>query len=131
VGESITSVFDKITKALGNFEYFYDLQGRFVFQKKKTYVNTAWSPLNQETNDVELVTDNTKLAYYFTDSDMLISASNAPAISNLKNDFAVWGTRKTSSGAELPIHMRYAIHRKPMKMKKKCMIDSLKVPLMK
>jgi hypothetical protein len=31
VGESITSILDKIKNMLGSFEYFYDLDGRFVF----------------------------------------------------------------------------------------------------
>jgi hypothetical protein len=34
VGEAITSILDKIKNMLGEFEYFYDLDGRFVFQKK-------------------------------------------------------------------------------------------------
>jgi hypothetical protein len=32
---------------------------------------------------------------------------------NVRNDFSVWGTLKTSYGSELPIHMRYAIDKKP------------------
>jgi hypothetical protein len=31
VGETVTSVLDKIKNMLGEFEYFYDLDGRFVF----------------------------------------------------------------------------------------------------
>ena len=34
---------DKIVKMLGDFEYFYDLDGRFVFQRKRIYLNTSWS----------------------------------------------------------------------------------------
>jgi hypothetical protein len=33
IGDSVTSVFDKIKNMLGQFEYFYDLDGRFVFQR--------------------------------------------------------------------------------------------------
>jgi hypothetical protein len=44
-GSSVTSVLDNITKMLGNFEYFYDLDGRFIFQEKKNYINTSWTPL--------------------------------------------------------------------------------------
>jgi hypothetical protein len=32
---------------------------------------------------------------------------------NLRNDFSVWGERTSVSGQALPIHMRYAIDRKP------------------
>jgi hypothetical protein len=31
VGETLTSVLDKIKNMLGNYEYFYDVDGRFVF----------------------------------------------------------------------------------------------------
>jgi len=31
VGESLTSVLDKLKAMLGEFEYFYDLDGRFIF----------------------------------------------------------------------------------------------------
>jgi hypothetical protein len=34
VGETLTSILDKIKNMLGEFEYFYDLEGRFVFQAK-------------------------------------------------------------------------------------------------
>jgi hypothetical protein len=34
VGESITSVLDKIKTMLTEFEYFYNVNGQFVFQKK-------------------------------------------------------------------------------------------------
>jgi hypothetical protein len=30
-GDSITSVLDKVVKMLGNYEYFYDVYGNFVF----------------------------------------------------------------------------------------------------
>jgi hypothetical protein len=31
IGESITSILDKIKKMLGEYEYFYDVEGHFVF----------------------------------------------------------------------------------------------------
>jgi hypothetical protein len=33
---------------------------------------------------------------------------------NVRNDFTVWGKRKTSDGREIPIHARYAIDKKPI-----------------
>jgi hypothetical protein len=35
---------------LGDFEYFYDIDGHFIFQRKKTYVNTHWNTI-VKTND--------------------------------------------------------------------------------
>ena len=43
VGETVTSMLDKIIKMLGDFEYFYDIDGRFIFQRKKTYFYTSWN----------------------------------------------------------------------------------------
>ena len=34
IGESITSILDKIKNKFVNFEYFYDIDGKFIFQKK-------------------------------------------------------------------------------------------------
>jgi hypothetical protein len=31
IGESLTSILDKIKNMLGAFEYFYDLDGKFIF----------------------------------------------------------------------------------------------------
>ena len=31
IGENITSILDKIVAMLGNFEYFYNLEGKFIF----------------------------------------------------------------------------------------------------
>ena len=44
-GDTVTSALDKIIDMLSDYEYFYDLDGRFIFQKKLTYVNTSWNSL--------------------------------------------------------------------------------------
>ena len=115
IGESITSILDKITKMFGNFEYFYDLDGRFIFQAKKTYVNTSWSPVIEV--DEDMYVENAAYAdqntYYFTGNNLISALSNAPNWNNVRNDYAIWGTRKSVTGAELPVHFRYAIHKKP------------------
>jgi hypothetical protein len=38
-GETVVALLDKIVKALGNYEFFYDLDGNFIFQEKKNYLN--------------------------------------------------------------------------------------------
>ena len=115
IGESITSILDKIVKMLGNFEYFYDLDGRFIFQKKKTYINTSWSPIIK--TDEDMYVENAAYAdqnvYYFNGNNLVSALSNNPNWNNVKNDYSIWGTRKGISGAELPVHFRYAIHKKP------------------
>lgn len=116
-GESITSVLDKLVKMLGNFEYFYDVDGRFIFQKKKTYVDVSYNNiLNEHSINEEVWADNSeyssKYSYTF-DKDVLVSSfQNNPNLSNLKNDYSLWGNRK-SGDIDVPIHMRYAIDHKP------------------
>lgn len=162
VGEAITSILDKIKNMLGNFEYFYDIDGRFIFQKKKNHIQTPWTgiindgqvdryeeiELNEDTyrkfiyyvninnefriagNDfdptliyyqkvdgayVESPLDSSEIAFFFGDSNLVTSFSNTPALSNLKNDFSIWGSKQSStSPASIPFHLRYAIDKKPI-----------------
>lgn len=110
VGETITSLLDKIKNMLGDFEYFYNLDGKFVFQKKHIYNTIPW--LDSESGE-ELPVGATLPQWSFLNSQLVSSFSNTPNLSNLRNDYAVWGIRKTTAGSELDIHMRYAIDKKP------------------
>ena len=117
VGSSVTQMLDKIVSMLGEFEYFYNIDGQFVFQKKKTYVQTSWNNImNNTTSDVyvENAANTSSVTYYFENANIVTSFSNAPDLSNLKNDFSVWGQRTSVSGAEIPVHLRYAIDKKPL-----------------
>lgn len=113
-GESVTSILDKIVQMLGDFEYFYNLDGQFIFQKKKTYVNTVWTP-EQKSGQEDSYIDPyaTPFAYSFGDFSQVTSFTNSPAIGEVKNDFSVWGERQSLSGGSIPVHMRYAIDIKP------------------
>jgi hypothetical protein len=118
-GEAITSVLDKVKNMLGDFEYFYDLDGRFVFQKKRNYVNTSWNPIKTDTESGEIsIKPNvygSSTSYSFGNNELITAFNNTPNLANLKNDFAVWGSRKGATGKDLPIHLRYAIDEKPTK----------------
>lgn len=115
VGETLTSVLDKIKNMLGDYEYFYDIDGRFVFQKKRNYIK-APSDFFEQSNDNKYqdVAINTNVPIFsFIGNDLVTAVSNTPNLLNLKNDYAVWGKKKMTSGAEIPIHVRYAIDVKP------------------
>lgn len=112
-GETITSILDKIVKVFSDYEYFYDVEGRFVFQKKRTYVNSAWSPVEKETLRVDFNTMSSNVAYRFNNGKLLKSFNSTPNILNLKNDYVVWGERTNSVGNKVDIHLRYAIDVKP------------------
>ena len=113
VGESLTSVLDKIKNMLGDFEYFYDIDGRFIFRKRPTYISAPWD--SSETDELIIPEEsaaNSKI-FNFTNGHLITSFSNTPNLLNLKNDFSVWGKSKMTSGAEVPIHMRYVLDKKP------------------
>lgn len=110
-GETVTSLLDKLKNMLGDFEYFYDLQGRFIFQKKNTYIQELFSPINGEL--VTPIMYTSQYSYKFEDEELFTTISNSPNINNLKNDFSIWGNRKSTTGDDLPIHARYAINKKP------------------
>lgn len=116
IGESLTSVLDKIKNMLGNFEYFYNLDGKFVFQKKRTYVSTPWGATEQNQEDLVNTAINDSFPKINLMNAQLVTAfANNPNLLNVKNDFSVWGTYKSISGADMPIHMRYALDIKPTK----------------
>lgn len=121
VGESITSVLDKIVSVLGNFEYFYDVDGNFHFQEIKNYLNTTYTteelkksddPFNAvEYRNVDL--SNGKSVYTFNNSNLISSFANSPKYTNVKNDFLVWGVRTSQQGVQIPIRYHVAIDKKP------------------
>lgn len=115
VGEALTSVLDKIKNMFSDFEYFYDVDGRFIFQKKKTYVNSTFSVLKTSNNRVyaEDALYTSATTYSFEDGTLLSAFTDAPQILNIRNDFSIWGKRKSVNGTEIPVHLRYAIDFKP------------------
>ena len=116
IGESLTSILDKIKIMLGPFEYFYDIDGHFVFQAKKIYANESWNPLVDADHNVfsRDSVEESPYSFSFEDVQLIQQFQNTPAISQVKNDYSIWGVRKGISGAEIPIHARYAIHEKPI-----------------
>ena len=121
VGESITSMLDKIVKMLGDFEYFYDIDGKFIFQRKRIYFNTPWSNavVTTESNGYnsteeyyDSVIYSSAETYVFEGGKLITSYSNKPNLLSIKNDYSVWGAMKGTS-KELPIHLRCAIDIKP------------------
>ena len=115
-GDSVCSILDKIKDTLGNYEYFYDLNGNFVFQEIKNYLNTtqAKTVINQIGTDNYIVEmGEGKSVYDFEDNMIVSSISSAPQYNMIKNDFLVWGKRKNANGQEVPIRYHLAIDTKP------------------
>lgn len=118
-GETVAAMLDKIKNTLGNYEWFYDVNGKFHFQEKKNYLNNSYKPQNY--NDLKnslqyLPTMNmSKNVYTFDDTNrhLITSISNNPQYQNIKNDFIVWGTKKTAAGVSKPIRYHLVLQSKP------------------
>lgn len=115
IGETLTTMLDKIKTMLGSYEYFYDVDGHFIFQEKPTYSRISWNSIVNTDNN-SFARDNSEVSKYsfrFDDAKLIQKFTNTPAINNIKNDYSVWGTRKSATGTDLLIHARYAIMKKP------------------
>ncbi len=121
VGESVVSMLDKIKNMLGDYEYFYNLEGQFVFQRKKISLQHPWNVLKKDSDTGEQYVDTDLYAnqyeFEFDNNSIVTSFSNTPNISNVKNDFVVWGTKKGNNNNQTPVHCRYAIMDKPTRYK--------------
>lgn len=132
IGDNVCTILDKIKNSLGNFEYFYDIKGNFIFQEIKNYLNNSYDATEEKTNRVEdtdtadvteqglCIMDNlnyavdfysnTKSVYTFDEGSGLITAySNSPVYTNIKNDYHIWGKAQDSYA----IHYHLAIKSKP------------------
>lgn len=116
-GAVVTSVLDKIKSYLGNFEYYYDTQGKFIFQEIKNYLNTT-----QATDIAEKMVEknyfvdlrHSKSVYEF-DNKTASNFTNNPQYPLIKNDYIVWGARTSvETNNKLPIRYHLAIDTKPI-----------------
>jgi hypothetical protein len=132
-GSVVTAVLDEIVKTLGNYEYFYDIDGNFHFQQIRNYDKTGRTPLidvgtkGQEGEGVlELQEKGEKiLPLYFPKfyddqyiselmgTSLLISLNQSPNYSNIKNDFTVWGSRKKDDNDQWMCRYHLAIDKRP------------------
>lgn len=115
-GNSVCDILDKIKDLLGNYEYFYDLDGNFIFQEIKNYLNNSKAKYEIdkiENNDYLIDMSNGKSVYSFEDGKLFTSYSNTPQFNMIKNDFIVWGMRENANGNTLPIRFHLAIDTKP------------------
>lgn len=133
IGDNVCTILDKIVSVLGNYEYFFDIDGNFIFQEIKNYLNNSYDPTDEyrldnnrkveiKSNNLSIldntnykldVKSNTKIVYDFVEGSSLISSYSAsPSYENIKNDFHVWGSSEDGK----VIHYHVAIKKKPTQM---------------
>lgn len=112
-GSTVEALLKKICEVLGNFEFFYDIEGHFIFQEIKNYLNTTTDLKQLEAKDYLRFYNAPIYSSSFDSKETVSNISRSPKYENLKNDFIVWGTRTLPSGATRDIHYRLAIDKKP------------------
>lgn len=114
-GNAVTNMLDKLVSMLGGFEYFYDVYGRFIFQRKKIYIQSSFNNLKEDGYHVyaDSASDYSSTIYSLEGNQLISSFSNSPDLLNLKNDYSIWGTRRGIKKKDIPVHIRYAIDKKP------------------
>lgn len=115
-GSTVCDILDSIKDTLGNYEYFYDVEGNFIFQEIKNYLNNSQAKveLNSMSNDNYLIDmSKGKSVYTFDDGCSVTSYSNNPQYGMIKNDFIVWGMKENENGNTMPIRYHLAIDSKP------------------
>lgn len=113
-GSNIVSLLQSIIGVIGNYEFFYDVYGKFHFQEIKNYLNTSYVPLINIDNSNYTVnfSESNKSVYSFDESELVISYSNTPDYTNIKNDFCIWGKKGGKDGIAIFYHL--AIDEKPV-----------------
>lgn len=93
-----------------NYEYFYDVDGRFIWREKRNYVNKAFSNINT-LNGKNYITYFTGSQYLYTfgDQENIISINSAPQYSNIKNDFIISGAATSNNMYHLAIDSKPSI----------------------
>lgn len=119
-GSTVTQVLDEIVKTLGNYQYYYDVNGVFHFQYKTNFLATGNTPLNFDAT----VEDNLSKLYCpryspslllneFVDAELVSNISFSPNYSNIKNDFVYWGSRQDDKKTQIMVRYHLAIDKKP------------------
>ena len=113
-GSSVVNLLSKICEVLGNYEFFYNIEGKFIFQEKKNYLNKSYTPIVNVNEELYIKNfSDTKYAYALYDSSTVISYTENPKFDNIKNDFIVWGQKTLSSGQSYQIRYHLAVDSKP------------------
>ena len=139
IGDNVGTILERVKNTLGNYEYFYDVDGNFIFQEIKNYLNNSYDPTdiyrldnarkvdiaeygNIAQNGLCIIDDtnyqvdfysNTRSVYTFEEGNgLILSYNNSPSYTNLKNDFHIWGENEDGYA----IHYHVAIKEKPVVM---------------
>lgn len=93
--DNVTTILDRVkSDLLGEYEYFFDIDGNFIFQFKKNLESSLSSiELFQNDGGRKYLSNFESIPYIydFSDKEIISSYSNTPNWKGIKNDFYVYG----------------------------------------
>lgn len=92
--DTVNTILEQVkADLLGEFEYFFDIDGNFIFQFKKNLESDFNVPIFQNDDGDKYLSnfDSIPYIYNFSDKDIISSFSNSPQWRGIKNDFYVYG----------------------------------------
>lgn len=125
-GDTVTSILDKLISVMGNYQYFYDIQGNFIFQQQRNFLNMSYTAYwlkesqNSQYNyqDIPAEQYNSNLyalgesTYDLSQNQLVINYNPSLNYNNIKNDFVVFGSKKVDNYERI-YRYHLAIDKKP------------------
>lgn len=119
-GSTVQAVLNDIVKVLGNYEYFYDVEGVFHFRQKNNFLATGNTPLNLSASEDAALQATycpryspTLLVNEFLDTSLVTNINFNPNYANIKNDFVYWGSRQDDKKNDILVRYHLAIDKRP------------------
>ena len=119
-GSAVTNLLDEVVGALGNFEYFYDSDGNFIFRRISNYEMTGQIPLNYLDSMDNALQDSyfpkfsdSRFINEYADADLIMNIGFNPKYDNIKNDFIYWGTKNANDNTATIVRYHLAIDERP------------------
>lgn len=127
IGSSITDILEEIRDTLGNYEFFYDTKGKFIFREKKNCLNSSFSFEKKdgmgETNAfLDFSTMNNDVISFSENEDMVLSLVKTPQTDSISNDIHIYG-QKNKEASKPDLHYHILIKEKPLISTRKVKFD--------
>jgi hypothetical protein len=95
--DNVTTILDKVkSDLLGQYEYFFDVDGNFIFQFSRN-LESEFDSTELFQNDIgnKYLADFTSIPYVydFSNKEIISSYNNTPNWKGIKNDFYVYGAK--------------------------------------
>lgn len=127
IGNSITDILEEIRDTLGNYEFFYDTKGKFIFREKKNCLNSPFSfkkkdGMGEANAFLDFSTMNNNVISFSENEEMVLSLVKTPQTDSINNDIHIYG-QKNKESSKPDLHYHVLIKEKPLISARKIRFD--------